>query len=420
MTYYNESNTLIDITNYETFEQRFAEQYVLSSDCVLELGARYGVVSGSIQKNKPAFHIAVEPDASVWDILEKNIAYNSLNTRIFKGFISKCPLSLNYSGLSSHYLETQDQTQFVNSKSLEDVVNIFQSPPITALIADCEGGLEIFLKDNLHLAKTLRMICYEQDNGQSCNYKWIEEHLIENGMTCVQLGFHKVWLRIKAKLLTFSNDVCHPGLKMLKTSLNKFGWDYEILSGSWKGFGTKHLEAGKYITSKLTSDYTHVFVVDAFDVVVLGSMEDAIRRLQGHDFIFNAEKACYPQLSLAPLYPTCSSESKYLNGGMLFAKREIYLDSLKEMKNEDNDQLYYSKKFVEKRHYSCMEWFGESYTACITLDTECTVFQCYSFIHEGEFEFRDQKIFNKLHNTYPILIHGNGKTDMKEVYKLLI
>jgi len=39
-------------------------------------------------------------------------------------------------------------------------------------------------------------------------------------------------------------------------------------------------------------------------------------------------------------------------------------------------------------------------------------------VADGEFELKD-KLLNKLSVTYPAIIHGNGKTDMTEIYKLI-
>jgi hypothetical protein len=420
MSFLDEHGKKIDLSSYETWEQTFAKRYVKASDSVLELGARYGVISACIQENKPIFHLAVEPDNSVWEVLEKNLAVHAPATVIFKGFISDIPLALELNGLSSCFkLVADEKSDVVNCKSLKEVMRDTSAPQLTALIADCEGGLEMFIKQNIELCKTLRLVIFEQDNGNACDYAWIKEHLKESGLTCVQLGFHNVWLRVKAKLITFCNDPLYKGLQWLTKSLDKYGWDYKHLHGVWKGFGSKHLELAKYIQKELPSDYTHVFVVDAFDVCVLGTMEEAIKTLGSNDFIFNAEKNCYPNGSLASRYPSVNSEYKYLNGGMVYAKKELYLDSVKKLQNEDNDQLFFSHLYVDKTKFSGLEWFGESYTSEIALDSGCKVFQCYSFFRESEFEYKDGRLLNVVHGTRPVLIHGNGKTNMDKIYSLL-
>ena len=50
MKFYDEHNNLIDNNSIEKPEQDLVNQYILEHDIVLELGARYGSVSCTINK----------------------------------------------------------------------------------------------------------------------------------------------------------------------------------------------------------------------------------------------------------------------------------------------------------------------------------------------------------------------------------
>jgi len=50
MKFYNENDEELDLPNYEPMERQLAEEFVADDDCVLELGARYGTVSVTINK----------------------------------------------------------------------------------------------------------------------------------------------------------------------------------------------------------------------------------------------------------------------------------------------------------------------------------------------------------------------------------
>jgi len=70
---YDEHNKKLDLDTWEKEEQDDAKKYILPTDCVLELGARYGTVSVVINKklNNPSLHVVVEPDNNVWGLLRR-------------------------------------------------------------------------------------------------------------------------------------------------------------------------------------------------------------------------------------------------------------------------------------------------------------------------------------------------------------
>jgi hypothetical protein len=46
------------------------------------------------------------------------------------------------------------------------------------------------------------------------------------------------------------------------------------------------------------------------------------------------------------------------------------------------------------------------------------MFQSIAFESEGDFEIRYGRLYNKITHTFPMFIHGNGKTDMTKFYAL--
>ena len=89
--FYNKKGELIDNKKVEKIEQVFAEKYIKANDVVLELGARYGTVSGAINSKLKikTNQVSVEPDCLVWDALEANKKRNNCGFHIVKGFLSK-------------------------------------------------------------------------------------------------------------------------------------------------------------------------------------------------------------------------------------------------------------------------------------------------------------------------------------------
>jgi precorrin-6B methylase 2 len=73
----------------EKDEQFLARTYVPKNATVLELGARYGTVSCIISEvlDDPTRHVAVEPDSSVIEALEKNRDNNGGKFHIYNGVV---------------------------------------------------------------------------------------------------------------------------------------------------------------------------------------------------------------------------------------------------------------------------------------------------------------------------------------------
>jgi len=211
-----------------------------------------------------------------------------------------------------------------------------------------------------------------------------------------------------------SNDKHNPGLKMLKKGLDKFQWDYEIIQAKYVAFGSKQIAFTEFM--KKDKDYTHFFICDAHDIIVLQTQEHIVRKLQGFFGdeapvgLFNAEKAAWPYADWANEYPFATGPWKYLNGGAAFVEKERYLRMMHDfpIKHTDNDQVNLARIFLDKRHDYNM-----------ILDTQCSIFQSVGFEAEGDFWTGNGIVKNLFHQTLPGIIHGNGKTIMNKYHQLL-
>lgn len=196
LNYLDEHGNKIRHLQVERKEQILAETYVLPTDCVLELGARYGTVSCVVNRilSCQTDQVVVEPDARVWYALEGNRERNQCDFHIIKGFLSKKKLSLFDTDFWKGYgtKSKEDETSQIPSWTLEEAQSLV-SKPFTVLLADCEGFLETFLDENPDFLKTLRLVIFEKDNPKQCNYKKIKSNLTSLGFTQKVALFHEVW-----------------------------------------------------------------------------------------------------------------------------------------------------------------------------------------------------------------------------------
>ena len=196
--YLDEHGKKISHLQTERKEQILAETYVLSSDCVLELGARYGTVSCATNAvlSCQTDHVVVEPDSRVWEALEANRLRNGMNFHIVRGFCSRRPLALhdldNFRGYGTRSRAVEHSE--IPSYTLEEL-EALTSRPFNCLIADCEGYLETFLDENPNLLRGLRCVIFEKDCPKECDYRKIKQSLSELGFEQKVDLFREVWVR---------------------------------------------------------------------------------------------------------------------------------------------------------------------------------------------------------------------------------
>jgi len=189
----------VDIEHIEKHEQDLANEYILENDVVLELGARYGSVSCIINSklNNKNNQVVVEPDDRVWDALEKNKNNNNCEFNIVRGFISNKKLDLTnldccLGGYGSTFVENNDTK--IPSYSLDEIKNKYNLN-FNVLVADCEGFLEVFFDENPNFYDNLRLIIFEADYTEKCNYDKIKKKLIEKKFNKILEGHQNVWIK---------------------------------------------------------------------------------------------------------------------------------------------------------------------------------------------------------------------------------
>ena len=189
----------VNIEQVEKPEQDLTNKYILENDVVLELGARYGSVSCVINSklNNKNNQVVVEPDNRVWNALEQNKTNNNCNFNIVKGFISNKKLDLTnlnvcLDGYGATFIEN-DNTK-IPSYSLDEIKNKYNLN-FNVLVADCEGFLERFFDENPDFYDGLRLIIFEADYSEKCDYNKIKNKLTEKKFNKLLEGHQNVWIK---------------------------------------------------------------------------------------------------------------------------------------------------------------------------------------------------------------------------------
>jgi len=187
----------INTAKEERKEQELAKQYIQANDVVLELGARYGSVSCVINSklNCKTNQVVVEPDARVWGALERNRDANGCGFHIVKGFLSSKRLGLTrlntyHGGYGTTFIDQENST--IPSFTLEDIPKL----KFNVLVADCEGFLERFFDENPSFYDGLRLVLFEADYPEKCNYDKVRSELKKRGLVELLNGHQNVWMKV--------------------------------------------------------------------------------------------------------------------------------------------------------------------------------------------------------------------------------
>ena len=188
----------IDYMKIERTEQLLAFKYVRQNDTVLELGARFGSVSCTVNKilNKKHNHVVVEPCCLVQEALSRNKIKNDCSFHIINGFISNKNLGLINQNKGKGYGTTfiDDNSSNIKIYNLKDIERKYDIR-FNVLIADCEGFLERFFDENPDFYKQLRLIIFEADYPEKCDYDKIRNMLIKYKFKKIIHGHQNVYMK---------------------------------------------------------------------------------------------------------------------------------------------------------------------------------------------------------------------------------
>jgi hypothetical protein len=203
-----------------------------------------------------------------------------------------------------------------------------------------------------------------------------------------------------------------PGFAVLIRSCMRFGIQIRFFGFDkyWQDmYHTKFIHLLECIRA-LRNEYDYVIAVDAEDIVFLRPLEEIYEiATTFQDVTWCAERNCFPHPELASQYPMAPTSYKYLNGGGFFGKINDVVDCMEKVSawigDHNDDQAVLSKAYISGQFP-------------IKLDYHCKVFQSL-FAHKNtDLEIQpDHKIWNPETQTFPCILHANGKTQHMAAYR---
>jgi len=216
-------------------------------------------------------------------------------------------------------------------------------------------------------------------------------------------------------VLSVATDTNNEGLKNFINSLKMNEIQYKILGSNkeWNGGDMENGIGGGQKINLLKKELnswdidtlknTLLLFSDSYDVINLSRESEIIKKynnISKNKILFSVEKYCWPDISLEKYYPETKTKSKYLNSGGFIGNAYEILKLIKNnINDDDDDQLYFTKKFLFDNQR-------------IKLDYNCEIFQTLNGSIADIYLYKN-RIINKIYSSFPSFVHGNGKSKEK-------
>lgn len=148
-----------------------------------------------------------------------------------------------------------------------------------------------------------------------------------------------------------------------------------------------------------------VVLLDAYDTLVLSPPEDLLERWRqlGGGVVFEAEKNCWPDGSLADQFPD-AGPWRYPNCGVIMGEAAALAEIYQTVGAADwsgNDQGHFARLYAQARLPGA------------TLDTGCVVSQSLYLLARGDLDLAAPGVVrNVVTGSTPVILHGNGGVAM--------
>jgi hypothetical protein len=199
--------------------------------------------------------------------------------------------------------------------------------------------------------------------------------------------------------------------KINDVNINTIVTQYNL--GHGYGFGIKLKIVHDYIEKLNDNDL--IMVIDGYDILITSNEQDIINNYNkitnnNNKIVFSSEKGCWPDINLESQYPPSATSYKYLCAGAYIANigllKKLFIDNkyifdlnIEEL-NRIDDQLFFTKIFLNNKND-------------IILDYNNNIFNSmYNGLND--LEFKNNKWYNNITNTYPIIFHANGPHESKD------
>ncbi|XP_075046346.1 procollagen-lysine,2-oxoglutarate 5-dioxygenase 1 [Mixophyes fleayi] len=202
------------------------------------------------------------------------------------------------------------------------------------------------------------------------------------------------------------------GFKRFQRSLQCFNYKVKVLGlgEEWRGEGQKVRLLKTALEQYADNEDLIILFTESYDTVFASGPAELLKKFKQakSKVVFSAEAVAYPERRFEAKYPSVREGKRFL-GASAFIGYASHLHKLTADwagADEDSDQLFYTKVFVDPAKREKIN---------ITLDHRSRIFQnLHGSVGDVVLKFENGRVRarNLLYDTLPVLVNGNGPTKL--------
>ncbi|XP_077313866.1 procollagen-lysine,2-oxoglutarate 5-dioxygenase 1 [Lithobates pipiens] len=206
------------------------------------------------------------------------------------------------------------------------------------------------------------------------------------------------------------------GFRRFQRSAQCFNYKVKVLGHGeeWHGEGQKVRLLKAALEQYADNEDQIILFTESYDDIFSSGPAELVKKFKQakSKVVFTAEVVAYPERRLEPKYPSVLEGKRFL-GSAAFIGYAPYLHKLVadwDGADEDSDQLYYTKIFLDPAKREKIN---------ITLDHRCRIFQSlHGSVGDVVMKFENGRVRarNLAYDTLPVLVHGDGTTKLLMYY----
>lgn len=179
-----------------------------------------------------------------------------------------------------------------------------------------------------------------------------------------------------------------------------------LMKETWEGVQDKIIAMINLLSNMDDNDI--VLFLDAYDAIVTCGKDEMVEKFLALkcDILISAELNCWPLWHKSVmdriLPPTLNN--KYINSGTYMG----YVKNIRDMFHWKSYEEVVTMCKITDQHYFFMYFIENHHKVNIKLDHNSDIFQCMFLIDLDEIEFRNKRVYNKVLETYPCVVHFNA------------
>lgn len=213
------------------------------------------------------------------------------------------------------------------------------------------------------------------------------------------------------------------GFRRFLRSAKHFNFTVKVLGQEDKWSGGDYMSAPgggqkvrllKQALDEMKDNDQIILFTDSFDVVFASGPKELLKKFEqaGHKVVFSSESLIWPDRHLEDKHPHVREGNRFIGSGGFIG----YLPNVKDLvadwtgKDHESDQLFFTKIYINPEKRKSLN---------ITVDSKCRLFQnLHGALDDVVLKFEDGRVRarNVLHDTLPVIIHGNGPTKLQINY----